>query len=373
MAQAKQHSTAAVAATVVFYLVAALAMVMANKWVLNTTAAPLFFLFTQLAIAVVLFLFCHIIGVVKVPFKFDREVLLGLTPLTILSVVGLSFNNFTLKYVDASFYQVARGLVLPFTVGTSYLFLSTRPSLLIFLACGLVTLGFFTGVFLPSSSVSSSSASGSSSYSSLLGITFGIGSSLTTALHAVVIKRALNVVNGSALDLSWYGNVLTMFVLAPIVLLGGELPAIKLLFFGPAEAPRAAGARMSDFETFMWGSLITGVIGFLMSIASMLSIKVTSPITHMVSSAVRGVAATFLGVYLFHDIITTGRASSIAIILLGSIFYTWVKHLETQRQNPQSTSKSGKEYERVPLEEVEAGNGQTTAESSEDEKDERKY
>ena len=40
-----------------------------------------------------------------------------------------------------------------------------------------------------------------------------------------------------------------------------------------------------------------------MSIASLLSIKVTSPITHMVSSAVRGVAASLLGKWLFHDII----------------------------------------------------------------------
>jgi len=65
----------------------------------------------------------------------------------------------------------------------------------------------------------------------------------------------------------------------------------------------------------------------------------------MVSSAVRGVAVSFLGMWLFQDIITTGRASSIAIILLGSIYYTWVKHLESLPAK----------YEQVPLEEVEAG------------------
>ena len=51
--------------------------------------------------------------------------------------------------------------------------------------------------------------------------------------------------------------------------------------------------------------LFQGVIGFLMSIASLLSIKVTSPITHMVSSAVRGVAGSLLAIWLFDDIITT--------------------------------------------------------------------
>ena len=48
-----------------------------------------------------------------------------------------------------------------------------------------------------------------------------------------------------------------------------------------------------------------GSVGFLLSIATILSIKVTSPITHMVSSAVRGVAASFLGVAIFGDILTS--------------------------------------------------------------------
>lgn len=51
-----------------------------------------------------------------------------------------------------------------------------------------------------------------------------------------------------------------------------------------------------------------------MGIASLLSIKVTSPITHMVSSAVRGVAASFLGVWLFHDIITTYAVANLFVM-----------------------------------------------------------
>jgi GDP-fucose transporter C1 len=48
-----------------------------------------------------------------------------------------------------------------------------------------------------------------------------------------------------------------------------------------------------------------GTVGFLLSIALALSIKVTSPISHMISSAVRGVAASVLGVALFGDILTS--------------------------------------------------------------------
>ncbi|KAF8635707.1 hypothetical protein AX15_000331 [Amanita polypyramis BW_CC] len=333
----KTASKAAITGVVVFYLVAALSMVMANKWVLNVTDAPLFFLFAQLLIAVALFLISDFLRLLPNRLTFTLETCRGLVPMVGLNVVGLSFSNYTLKYVDASFYQIARGLVLPFTVCTSYIFLHTRPSLRILLSCSVVTIGFFTGVFLDGTKVS------------LLGIFFGVTSSALTALHSVVIKQSLNVVNGSALLLSWYTNAVSAVVLAPIVILVGEGPAITKLFFGIDELVREPGT-MSALKTFLWGTALTGTIGFMMSIASLLSIKVTSPITHMISSAVRGVAASLLGMWLFQDIITTGRAASIAVILLGSIYYTWVKHQENQNNKPPS-----KDYERVPMEDVESG------------------
>lgn len=335
----KPASKAMVVGVVVFYLVAALAMVIVNKWVLNATDVPLFFLWTQLIIAVFLFLASDLLRLLPDRLTFDFAVCKGLVAMVVLNVVGLSFSNLTLKYVDASFYQVARGLLLPFTVGTSCIFLHTRPSLLILLACSIVTVGFFIGVFLDGTAVSTT------------GIFFGVASSAITALHSVVIKQSLNVVNGSALLLSWYTNVLSAILLAPIVLLVGEGSAILKLLFGLDELLRPEDG-ISPLTTFVWGSMITGVFGFLMSIASLLSIKVTSPITHMISSAVRGVAASLLGIWLFHDIITTGRASSIAIILLGSVWYTWIKHQESAPPAGGSTKGS---YERVKMDELESG------------------
>ncbi|RPD69196.1 hypothetical protein L226DRAFT_304813 [Lentinus tigrinus ALCF2SS1-7] len=303
-----------------------------NKWVLNTTDTPLFFLLAQLVIAVVLFLFAHMAGLLQLPLQLDMQVCKGLIPMVGLNVVGLSFSNYTLKYVDASFYQVARGMVLPFTVGTSFFLLHARPSLRILAACAVVTTGFFVGVFLDGTEVS------------LVGVTFGVLSSMITAVHSVVIKKSLDVVHGSALHLSWYTNLLSAVVLAPILVLVGELPGVMKLLFGPNES---APGEMSTLSTFVMGSIITGVFGFLMSVASLMSIKVTSPITHMVSSAVRGVAASMLGYWLFHDTITNGRASSIAIILLGSIWYTWIKHIESQAAKPH--------YEPVALDDMEEG------------------
>jgi len=257
-------------------------------------------------------------------------------------VVGLSFSNYTLKYVDASFYQVARGLVLPFTVATSFAVLHSRPSGRILGSCAIVTAGFFCGVLLDGVPVS------------LVGVAFGVVSSSITALASVVIKQSLVVVDGSTILLAWYGNLLSAVVLAPIVLLAGEGPSVLALLSGTpsgnAAVSAAAEGATSELRTFLWGSLITGGIGFLMSIAGLLSIKVTSPITHMVSSAVRGVAQSFLGMWYFQEIISSGRAASITIVLGGSIYYTWVKHKETEAASAEKAA-----YNRVAMDDLESG------------------
>ncbi|KDN34216.1 hypothetical protein RSAG8_12701, partial [Rhizoctonia solani AG-8 WAC10335] len=289
-----------VAASVSFYMVAAIAMILANKWVLNTTAIPVFFLFCQLVVAILLFVVAHGVGILKLPRMVDGPLLKGLMPMIAVNVLGLNFNNFCLKYVDASFYQIARGLVLPFTVITSIMFLrAAPPSKRILLACSIVTGGFFTGVFLDhvtASGLASKTSTSEAQGPSMLGVFFGILSSMSTALQAVVIKRALDVVDGSAIDLAWYTNLLSAIGTVPIILLAGEVPSVLGLLFGTT--------TNGPLGTFLWGTAVTGVFGFLICIATLFSIKVTSPITHMISSAVRGVIQTFFSVWIFHDVIS---------------------------------------------------------------------
>jgi len=317
-----------IAGTVSFYLVAALAMVMVNKWVLNVTSAPLFFLFSQLFIAVILFCLGDALKIITIPMmRVDRPTVKALAPTFILNLLSLSTGNYSLRFVDASFYQVARGLLLPFTVLTSYAMLGTRPSLLIILSCSVVTSGFIIGVFLDGVHVSG------------LGIFFGIASSLMTALHASVMKRGFEVVGGSALSMSWYSNLFSALLLLPFVIILGEGPAVLDIFSGKAEG----------LSTFLIGSVVTGSVGFLLSIAGVLSIKVTSPITHMISSAIRGVAASILGVLLFGDVLSSGRIWAIIFILGGSIYYTWIKHTESLPQSP------SRKYEQVSMDELEEG------------------
>ncbi|GAA5874245.1 hypothetical protein JCM8547_007803 [Rhodosporidiobolus lusitaniae] len=309
-------SKAMVVFSVSFYLVAAIVMIMVNKWVLNKVKIPLFFLFCQLGIAVILLQLCALFGYMKLP-RLDITTCKGLIPLIACNVLGLAFNTYCLQYVDASFYQIARGLVLPFTVFFSWYLLGSRSSRPTLIAVGIVCIGFILGV-------------GGEIHTTALGTLLGVLSSVTTAVHAIVVKRSLNVVSGT-LDLAYYSNLLSAFVILPFVVLSGEIWTVldMMLKEGPDD-----GA----FKTFMTGAAVTGVFGFLICIAGFLSIKVTSPISHMISAAVRGVLQTFLGVWLFGDVVSSGRGFGIVFILGGSVYYVYTKSQEQGAPRPAAQS-----------------------------------
>lgn len=71
-----------------------------NKWVLNTTAAPLFFLLVQLIIAVVLFLISDAIRILPDRLTFDLNVCKGLVPMVGLNIVGLRCVSRTASFTN---------------------------------------------------------------------------------------------------------------------------------------------------------------------------------------------------------------------------------------------------------------------------------
>jgi GDP-fucose transporter C1 len=140
---------------------------------------------------------------------------------------------------------------------------SSPPTLAtIFLVC----IGFYLGV----------SGEHLSDAISFLGVCLGVLSSITTSVHAIIVKRSLAVVP-SSLDLAYYSNALSAVVLLPILFVVGETSIVVDMFFAGGE----------QLKTFAIGALVTGVFGFLICIAGFLSIKVTSPVTHMISSGKR--------------------------------------------------------------------------------------
>lgn len=149
-----------------------------------------------------------------------------------------------------------------------------------------ITLGFFIGVApeksLPATSIPSA-----------ISLVYGLLSSLMIALHAVLIKSALPICDNSTIQLAYWTNIGSALLLAPFIILVGE-PSKMLALLSQSD---------SSIKTFIWGSLVTGIFGFLLCAAGLLSIKVTSPVTHMVSS-VSSVLMT--GVSLYRSHITSG-------------------------------------------------------------------
>ncbi|KAF6766678.1 hypothetical protein DFP72DRAFT_867281 [Ephemerocybe angulata] len=301
-----------VAGVVAFYMVSALVMVFVNKAVLNNSPdLPLFFLLVQLLIAVILL---HISALftkrIEIP-TLDVKVAKSLVPVVSVNIIGLVFNTLCLRDVEASFFQIARGLVLPLTIAVSCAHTRTTPSQKVVGAAGIVTLGFMLGVApskdLPVSAIPST-----------LSLIYGVMSSVFIAIHAVLIKSSLPSCNNSTIQLAWWTNAGSAVILLPFVFLHGEPWKLIDLYSNGAW----------DGRVFLYGSLVTGVFGFLLCVSGLLSIKVTSPVTHMFSSAARSVLQTLIGVMAFKDILTTNRALSIGTILCGTMFYTWLKSRE---------------------------------------------
>ncbi|KAF0451421.1 DUF250 domain contaning protein [Gigaspora margarita] len=314
----RRSSRGMVAFSVSFYITTALIMVFVNKWVLNSVDLPFSLLWFQVTFAVILLHISAAFGLFRLP-TVQKDTCIGLIPLVLINVLGLSFNTICLQYVDASFYQVARALVLPFTVLFSYIFLNQKSSLMVLLSCFIVCMGFFVGVSSERLTLS------------MLGVFFGVCSSVSTALHAIVIKKSLDVVKGNTMELVYYNNLLSAIAFAPIILLAGEQNDIFMLFSDSDPTSLSDSDSNSSARTFFIGIFVTGFFGFLINIAGFLQIKVTSPVTHMISSAFRGVVQTVLGAILFKEILTSGRVGGIFIILLGSCLYTWFKDRENKR------------------------------------------
>jgi solute carrier family 35 (GDP-fucose transporter), member C1 len=243
-------------------------MVFVNKAVLNSTPnLTILFMFIQSMTTVLLLhltsLFSHHI---QLP-TLDVVTAKKLAPLIIVDAAGFTFNALCLRDVEAAFYQIARGMVLPLTIGLVSMTSRKAPALPVVGCASIVTVGFLIGVSR-SGNIPERSVPGP------LALFYGFISSLAIATHAVLIKSSLPHVDGSSTKLCYWQNIGAGALLAVATILKGEA----------ADFMTMARSGTWDWTTFAWGNLVTGVFGFLISVAGILSVKVTSPVTHMFSS-----------------------------------------------------------------------------------------
>ncbi|KAF7557764.1 hypothetical protein G7Z17_g388 [Cylindrodendrum hubeiense] len=310
-----------VALTVLFHSSCAIWSTILSKSALNGVEAPVTLLALQTTVQLVLLtgigLFTGWIQLSRPPSAW-----IAILPLTIARLVGILAKTYCLASVNASVYQIARGLLLPFTLLLSLMVLRPRPYYppLSLAGCAVVMSGFGAGM--------------TADYSQMLtsgkGVLLGIGSSFTTAVESVVVKKFLGKGDEGMWQMVWMSNAMAVLFYIPLLPLSGELTAISGLM-----EPTPEGAEPGpSVHKFLGMAMLTGLSGFLLTIATFMQIAVTSPTTHMIVTAARGVAQSSLAIVLLGEALTVDRAGSMLLILSGSGLYGWAKDRHMQSKKP---------------------------------------
>jgi solute carrier family 35 (GDP-fucose transporter), member C1 len=300
----------AIVSAVSFYWFISISMVFINKSLLSSPDgkidAPLFITFFQCFVTVA---FLVVAGgrVSNIPpFEVDLRILWQMMPLSFIFTLMIVFNNLCLKYVEVSFYQVARSLTIVFNVIFDFVVLGQSTSLPAIGCCAIVVSGFLIG-------------NNQEIRWSLQGVVFGVMSSFFVAMNSIYVKKMFPLVDNNPWKLTLYNNINASLLFIPLVLLAGE-PAVVLT---------AENARKLVFWLMMTAG---GLMGVLISFATAAQIKFTSPLTHNVSATAKAAAQTVLALIWFRNPITILGGASVAVVLAGSLLYTLVRRSEMNRK-----------------------------------------
>lgn len=125
--------SAKILAAVVLYWVISISMVFTNKTLLssedNKIDAPLFVTWYQCIVTVVVVWLLGALQIANVPkFEIKQDILIKIIPLSCIFTGMILMNNLCLKYVEVSFYQVARSLTIFFNVIFDWIVLGNQTS-----------------------------------------------------------------------------------------------------------------------------------------------------------------------------------------------------------------------------------------------------
>ncbi|WBW74619.1 Golgi phosphoenolpyruvate transmembrane transporter Pet1 [Schizosaccharomyces osmophilus] len=276
-----------------------------NKQALNVVRAPLFMLSLQMAFTAMM---------VKSYWRFssnasqtlDLSSVKQLKKFIFVKILGIVCKTYCLSFVPVSFYQISRGLLLPFTILLSYLLLHQKTHAFPLVGCFFVMLGFVFGVQFEQ-------------HVPAIGIVLGIWSSLTTAIESVAVKHyvhefpTFDLIYIFATYMSGFCFFLSVFSL--------ELYSV---------VQTVNGAQVAKFSLIL---LASSCSNFYLNIATFTQIKVTSPVSYMISVATRGVLQTLFAVAFLRETLYMNRIYGVVLILGGTTLYTLAKERERRLAN----------------------------------------
>lgn len=236
-------------------------------------------------------------------------------PLSIVFVGMITFNNLTLKWVEVSFYNVARSLTIVFNVFFSYVLLNTGTSARTSMCLLVVITGFFVG------------SAGEANFS-LNGTIAGVLSSLFVSLNSIYTKKVLPAVDDNHWRLTFYNNCNAVVLFTPLIIFF-ELPAL------------AAAVDNQLVNGVFWSAMfVAGFFGFSIGIVTVLQIKATSPLSHNISGTAKAAVQSAMAFYIWQNQPTVKGVLGIIFVLGGSLLYTLVK-MKENKKSMQSVQMKG--------------------------------
>lgn len=314
------------------YWFVSISLVFINKYLLSSTnvklEAPLFITWFQCVVGVIL---CFILSklsklypnLISFPeFKINIETQKKILPLSAVFVMMIACNNLCLKHVGVAFYFIVRSLATVFNVFLSYLLLGQTTSFKAILCCGIIVTGFCMGVAKENVLVGLS----------VLGVVFGVGSSIFLPLNAIYTKKVLPFIDQNIWTLSMYNNMNACVLFVPLILLNSEV--MEVWNFPKILDPY--------FWLFM---VVSGIFGFSIGYVCGLQIQITSPLTHNISGTAKAAVQTVLATVFYREHKDLVWWASNCIILFGSAAYTQVRRMEMKVKF--ESDKKGAEEELV--------------------------
>jgi solute carrier family 35 (GDP-fucose transporter), member C1 len=208
--------------------------------------------------------------------EYNADIGRKVMPLSIIFVGMITFNNLCLKWVEVSFYNVARSLTIVFNVVLSRFILGTPNSLKTLLCLAVVIVGFFMG------------AKGEIRFS-MIGTVFGILSSIFVSLNSIYTKKVLPVVDNDHWKLTFYSNVNATILFLPL-----------MAYYEAGTLVEAMGKQLVS-PTFWAAMTVAGVFGFSIGIVTVLQIKATSPLSHNISGTAKAAVQSMLAFYIWKN------------------------------------------------------------------------
>jgi len=233
----------------------------------------------------------------------------------------LATGNLCLMFVQVSFYQAAKSQHILFSLLLSALVYGSSSGIDIMGSCAGVTVGFVINAMAEIDILRSLD---NDMASLMQGVSAGLISSFFVALYPLLLKRSM--VSLDNWQISIHVNLMSLLWFTPLIyyeITQGMLDN-KYLY-------------SKEFWAF---NFATATVGFVLNIASMLQVRVTSPLTHMVVGAFKGAVTTCLGVVLYGNKMNITSTIGVAILISSSFAYSYLKYQHTQGEQKLRESSS---------------------------------